>query len=272
MTLGATLRLLRVESGFGLRAFARRLGVSSAYVSRVENGVDGTPTAERLEAMARALDVPATVLLDLAHQVSPLVVDYVASVPEAGTLFLEIAHLGLGPDQIAEIRSWIRRTYGVAGDRWASASGVTPLLADARIVLQFEGSGFEDLFDVIAGRLGAASGMAATRIARVLAEREAEVSSAIGDGVAIQVIHAPGPPLAALVTLAKPMATSTPDGVPLSLVVVLFGTPLTTSGFRPQIAQLARLAARGVARDLALVTAPSDVRMHVAAMEVRLGA
>jgi nitrogen PTS system EIIA component len=271
MTVGATLRLLRVESGMGLRAFARRLGVSSAYLSRVENGVDGAPTPERLEAMARALEVPATVLLDLAHQVSPLVVDYVASVPEAGTLFLEIAHLGLGPDQIAELRSWIRRTYGVAGDRWTSMSGVAPLLEDARIVLRFQGTDLEDLFDVIAGRLGAACGMVAAPIARVLAEREAAVSSAIGDGVAIQVVHAPSLPMAALVTLAKPMASQTPDGIPLSLVVVLFGTPADTSGFRPQIAQLARLAARGLARDLSPLTAPSAVRAHVAALEAHLG-
>jgi PTS system nitrogen regulatory IIA component len=271
VTVGATLRLLRVESGFGLREFARRLGVSSAYLSRVENGVDASPTPERLGEMARALDIPATVLLDLAHQVSPLVVDYVARVPEAGSLFLEVAHLGLAPDKISEIRSWIRRTYGVvSAERWGTPLGVASLLTDERIVLQFQGLGFEDLFDVIAGRLGAACGMGAARIARVLGEREAEVSSAIGDGVAIPVVHAPGPPLAALVTLAKPLASRTPDGVPLSLMVVLFGTP-PDGGFRLQIAEIARLAARGLARDLALLTVPCDVKAHIAKAETRVG-
>ena len=92
MHLGATLRLLRLESGLGLRDLARRLSVSGAYLSRVERGVDATPTSARLEAMARELGIPAPLLHGLAHRVSPLVGDYVEQVPEAGALFLEIAH------------------------------------------------------------------------------------------------------------------------------------------------------------------------------------
>lgn len=43
MHLGATLRLLRTDAGLSLRDLARRIGVSSAYLSRVENGVDAPP-------------------------------------------------------------------------------------------------------------------------------------------------------------------------------------------------------------------------------------
>jgi len=89
---GATLRLLRLESGLGLRDLARRLNVSGAYLSRVENGLDSIPTSARAEAIAGALQIPAPLLLELAHRVSPLVVDYVDAVPEAGSLLLEIEH------------------------------------------------------------------------------------------------------------------------------------------------------------------------------------
>lgn len=45
---GAALRLLRVEAGLSLRALAQRIGVSSAYLSRVEHGHDAIPTPDRL--------------------------------------------------------------------------------------------------------------------------------------------------------------------------------------------------------------------------------
>ena len=61
-SLGGTLRRLRLESGISLRDLARRLGVSSAYLSRVEHGLDAVPTPERLEAMAEELGVPAAML------------------------------------------------------------------------------------------------------------------------------------------------------------------------------------------------------------------
>src|SRR5687768_16245235 len=100
MHFGATLRLLRIQSGLSLRDLAGRLGVSSTYISRVENGIDAIPTPERLEAIARELGIPKTLLLDLAHRVSPLVSEYVERVPEAGTLFLEIAHRKLDSKQL----------------------------------------------------------------------------------------------------------------------------------------------------------------------------
>src|SRR3712207_1940181 len=89
MHLGATLRLLRVDAGLSLRDLARRIGVSSAYLSRVENGLDAVPTPERLAAIARELDVPSTLLMDVAHRVSPFVASYLEQVPGAGRLFLE---------------------------------------------------------------------------------------------------------------------------------------------------------------------------------------
>ena len=104
MHFGATLRVMRLESGLGLRELASRVGVSSAYLSRVENGLDPAPTPARLEVLARELRVPPTLLMSLAQRVSPLVMDYVETTPEAGTLFLDIAHRELdGVEVVAQV-------------------------------------------------------------------------------------------------------------------------------------------------------------------------
>ena len=60
MHFGAALRLLRVDAGISLRGLAEEVGVSSAYLSRVENGHDAPPTADRLVALAEAIGIPAS--------------------------------------------------------------------------------------------------------------------------------------------------------------------------------------------------------------------
>ena len=74
MHFGATLRLLRIEAGLGLRELAQRVGVSSAYLSRVENGHDAPPTPDRLATIARILGLSPSVLLELGQRVPTRVV------------------------------------------------------------------------------------------------------------------------------------------------------------------------------------------------------
>src|SRR4051812_33856720 len=104
MHLGATLRLLRVENGFGLRDLARRLGVSSAYLSRVENGLDPVPTPDRLEAIARERDLPPMLLVDAARRLSPVAQRYLEEEPQAAALMLDLARRGLGATELAQLR------------------------------------------------------------------------------------------------------------------------------------------------------------------------
>jgi nitrogen PTS system EIIA component len=269
--VGATLRLLRIESGFGLRDFARRLGVSSAYLSRMENGVDGAPTPERLEAMARELRIPPTLLLDLAHRVSPLVVDYVQRVPEAGRLFLEIAHLGLTPAELGELRSHVKRQRPLAAATRHPPCDLGALLSPERVVLGLEGSDIEDAFDIAATRLAEASGNSARAIAQALREREREVSSAIGSGVAVAILHAAGtPPIAALVSLVGVARQATPDGAALRVVLVLFGLPESETGYGLYVAQAARLSAGGLAEELAQASSPDDALDRLRILEARI--
>ena len=113
MHLGATIRLLRVDAGLSLRDLARRIGVSSAYLSRVENGLDAAPTPERLAAIARELDVPPALLVDVTHRVSPFVAHYLEQVPGASMLFLELARRNLSGHQLARVREFLDSEFPV---------------------------------------------------------------------------------------------------------------------------------------------------------------
>jgi PTS system nitrogen regulatory IIA component len=80
---GAALRLLRLGSGRGVRALAREVGVSAAYISRVEAGLEPPPSAERLVALATALGLPTDLLEELAGRVAPDLIEYLHARPAA---------------------------------------------------------------------------------------------------------------------------------------------------------------------------------------------
>jgi nitrogen PTS system EIIA component len=268
MHFGATLRLLRLESGLSLRDLARRLNVSGAYLSRVENGLDSVPTPARIEAMARELGIPVTLLMDLAHRVSPLIVDYVHHTPEAGTLFLEIAHRRLTAAELAEVRAFVNERFPApASPALDPSSAPSDLLGPDRVVVRMSCSGMDDVLDLAAGRLARITATPAPRIAAGLREREREVASAIGSAVAIPTVHTSGPKsAAALITLARPLEYATPDGKAVRLVVVLAG-PRNAPERRVQLAWIARLASRGLAADLACLDSPAEVIARLALLE-----
>ncbi|NMO19981.1 PTS transporter subunit EIIA [Pyxidicoccus fallax] len=261
MHLGATLRLLRVDAGVSLRDMARRIGVSSAYLSRVEHGLDAPPTSERLAAIARELEVPPALLMDVAHRVSPYVAGYLEEVPGAGTLFLELARRRLTGAQLARVREFLDAEFPVRGTRSEEpVPPLAPLLAPERVVLQLSCAGWDDVLEVVAGRLGAAlPGTDAGKLVEALRRREEEASCAVGGGAAVPHAVLPGAsPVAALVTLAKPLKVDTPDAEPLRLVVAV------VDGSRGRVrlvrlAHVARLAAHGLAERVLEARQPGEV-------------
>jgi len=267
MRFGAILRLLRRESGLSLRDLARRLSVSGAYLSRVENGLDATPTPARLQAMASELGIPAPLLMDLAHRVSPLVIDYVSRVPEAGTLFLEIAHRSLSARQLAELRSLLDERFPIQRKARKPVVSIASLLTKDRVLLRFTCSSMEDVLDVAAGRLAGAAKRNSAAIAPALNARENELSSAIGAGVAVPCAFiANTQPAAVLITLAAPLAYSTPDHEPLRLVIVLAG-PERATDRSVRLAHVARLAARGLADELTRASSPAEAISRLELLE-----
>jgi nitrogen PTS system EIIA component len=269
MHLGATLRLLRVDAGLSLRDLARRIGVSSAYLSRVENGLDAVPTPERLAAISRELDVPPTLLMDVAHRVNPFVASYLEQVPGAGTLFLDIARRRLTSSQLARVRDFLEAEFPLRGlSRDEPAPALAPLLTPERIILKLSCAAMEDARDMAIGRLCAACpGVEPARLAEVLERREAEASCSVGNGVAVpQAVIEGVAPVAALVTLAKPLRHETPDGQPLRLLIVLVGGDRGRARLM-RLAQVARLASHGLATRLQDAQHPREVLTHLEELE-----
>ncbi|MCP3099149.1 helix-turn-helix domain-containing protein [Myxococcus sp. K15C18031901] len=261
MHLGATLRLLRVDAGVSLRDMARRIGVSSAYLSRVEHGVDAPPTAERLAAIARELDVPPALLMDVANRVNPYVADYVEAVPGASTLLLEMARRRLSGVQLARVRDFLDAEFPTRGEPVdAAVPALAPLLSPERIVLQLSHEDRADLLDVVAGRLAeAVPGADAKALAKALRQCADESSCTVGGGVAVLHASLPGTePVAALVTLARGLKVETPDDQPLRLVVAAVDGERGRARL-VRMAHVARLASRGLSERLADARQPSQV-------------
>lgn len=275
--LGATLRLLRVDAGISLRDLARRIGVSNAYLSRVEHGLDAPPTAERLSAIARELDIPLTLLLDVGQRVSPFLASYLDEVPEAGTLFLEIARRGLGPDQLARVRAFIdaempartsaRGLFGGGGRVERVDDGLAPLLANERVVLGLDCAHIGDALDVAASRLSRAAGCSAHDLALRLRRSEEDASGSIGHGLLLARAFAPCPaPLAAIVVLGRPIAGPPPGAASIRAVVVLVSDRRSGENLA-RLAHVARLGARGLAKEIAGAKRPAQVITKVLELE-----
>jgi PTS system nitrogen regulatory IIA component len=269
MHFGATLRLLRVDAGLSLRDLARRIGVSSAYLSRVEHGLDAVPTPERLSAIARELDVPSTLLMDVAHRVSPFVSSYLEQEPGARALVLELARRQLTAAQLGRVRQFLDQEFPVPGARKDPQSlPLAPLLSPERIVVGLSCADLEDALDVAAGRLAPLNpDVGAAALAALLRQREGETSSTVGNGVAVPHAFVSGwtHAAAALVTLASPLRTETPDGLPVRLLVVLVGTRGRAHLMR--LAHVARLASDGLADRLADARDAHQVMERLSALD-----
>jgi len=60
------LKDIRKNKGFTIREVADRSGVSSAYISQLENGQRGTPSPEILYKLSDGLETPYSALMQLA--------------------------------------------------------------------------------------------------------------------------------------------------------------------------------------------------------------
>jgi PTS system nitrogen regulatory IIA component len=217
MHFGATLRLLRVGAGVGLRALAEEIGVSGAYLSRVEHGHDPPPTTDRLITVARVLGMPAESLLELADRVHPEMARYTDDVPEAARLASEIARRKLGPAQIARVLAFVEQEFPLAGDQ---ARRVVDLLDPSRVLLGVRVGTLDDLLELAALRCG--GGVA--EVAAALRSRQAVAGTAVGHGLIVPNCAGPdATPRAVLATLASPLDVPTPDGQPVRVMLALVG-------------------------------------------------
>ena len=264
---GATLRMLRIEAGVGLSELAERIGVSAAYLSRVEHGHDPVPTPDRVIAIARALELPPIVLLEIAQGAGAALASYLERVPEASALFLEMAARELGASEIARIKAFVDRTLPARARGRVKPARLGELLAPQRVLVRVVCSDLEDLISIAATRLCRDGADARALVARLL-EREDDGPSTLGAGiVAPHAIVADQPSGAVLVTLARPLAMRAPDGVAIRAGVVLV-EPAADRRHLERLAHLARLASRGLADAVADARTPEQVLRQLAPLDV----
>ena len=265
MHFGATLRMLRVDAGVGLNELARRVGVSPAYLSRVEHGHDAVPTPDRIVAIARALELPPLILLEVAQGAGAALASYLERVPEASALFLELASRELNAAEIGRIKEFVDRTFG---DRTREQPArLAPLVAPERVMVRAVCQDVGDLVTVAATRL-ASDRPEARAFAAQLLEREDGAPSMMGSGVIAPHAIVPGRPgVAAIVTLARPLRARSPDGVPVRVGVVMI-EPAADRAHLQRLAHVARLASRGLADAIADLRTATQVMTTLAALDV----
>lgn len=83
---GETIRDLRVAQDFGLRETASKVGISPAYLSRIERGKERPPRPEIVKNLARVLAADPDVLFRLSSSTDPDIVDFLHEQPDVMNL------------------------------------------------------------------------------------------------------------------------------------------------------------------------------------------
>ena len=80
-SFGGTIREMREAQKLGLRVAADRLGISPAYLSRVERGKERPPKPELVKRLATLLGGDPDLLFRLAESTDPDLAAYIREVP-----------------------------------------------------------------------------------------------------------------------------------------------------------------------------------------------
>jgi HTH-type transcriptional regulator, competence development regulator len=80
---GETIRELRVAQDLGLRETAGKVGISPAYLSRIERGKERPPRPEIIKELAKLLAADPDVLFRLSSSTDPEIVSFLHEQPEA---------------------------------------------------------------------------------------------------------------------------------------------------------------------------------------------
>lgn len=81
-SFGETVRELRTAQDMGLRETALKVGISPAYLSRVERCKERPPSADVIKALARVLAADPDVLFRLSSSTDPEVTEFLQGQPD----------------------------------------------------------------------------------------------------------------------------------------------------------------------------------------------
>lgn len=107
-SFGKLLRERRLACGFGLREFAGLVGVSSTYISQLEQGNIDPPTAERATKMAEILGETPEEWIALAGRVPTDMEGIIQEQPIGFPMLLREAS-GLSAEQLKKLAEQARK-------------------------------------------------------------------------------------------------------------------------------------------------------------------
>ena len=89
-SFGETIREMRTAQEMGLRAAADLIGISPAYLSRIERGKERPPKPDLVKRMATLLGGDPDLLFRLAESTDPDLAEYIRHMPDVPE-FLRVA-------------------------------------------------------------------------------------------------------------------------------------------------------------------------------------
>lgn len=102
-TFGETIREMRQAQQLGLRTAADRLGISPAYLSRIERGKERPPKPDLVKRLTTLLGGDPDRLFRLAQSTDPDLAEYVHSVPNVPEFLRTAKAMKLTPEDFAAL-------------------------------------------------------------------------------------------------------------------------------------------------------------------------
>ena len=100
---GEMIREMRLAQQLGLRSAAERLGISPAYLSRIERGKERPPRPDLVKRLTTLLGCDSDLLFRLAESTDPDLADYVHSIPNVSEFLRTAKAMELTSEDFAEL-------------------------------------------------------------------------------------------------------------------------------------------------------------------------
>jgi HTH-type transcriptional regulator, competence development regulator len=100
---GETIRELRIAQDLGLRETASKVGISPAYLSRIERGKESPPRPEIVKQLAKLLAADPDVLFRLSSSTDPELVGFLHDEPEVMNLLRFLKSSNFTQEQLKEL-------------------------------------------------------------------------------------------------------------------------------------------------------------------------
>jgi transcriptional regulator with XRE-family HTH domain len=111
---GESIREMREAQSLGLRVAAERLGISPAYLSRIERSKERPPKPELIKKMARLFGGDSDLLFRLSASTDPDIAEYLHLVPKAPEFLRTAMTLRLTSDDFAELIEEVKKRHSTA--------------------------------------------------------------------------------------------------------------------------------------------------------------